>query len=96
MTDTPRAYIDYQRVHMGTLYGFVRIIDGEPERTYCCSLTPSVYVHPVGWLDESEGDFWEPPEGGYYSLADVRASLTGPVFDAENDDDAREEAQGNW
>ena len=34
---------DYQRVHLGALYGFIRIIDGEPERTYCCSLTPSVW-----------------------------------------------------
>jgi len=88
---------DYQRVHLGALYGFVRIIDGEPERTYCCSLTPSVWVHAVGWLDTDDGlGGWDAPDGGYYSVADVKAALTGPVFDAGDDDEAREEAHGNW
>ena len=87
---------DYQRVHLGALYGFIRIIDGEPERTYCCSLTPSVWVQAVGWLGEGDDDCWVSPEDGYYSVADVKAALTGPVFDAEDDDEAREEAHGNW
>ena len=93
--DTPELQ-DYQRVHLGTLYGFIRLIDGESERTCCCSTTPSVYVNAVGWLDEGEDDDWDGPEDGYYSLGDVKAALTGPVFDAEDDDDAREEAHGNW
>ena len=86
------------------LYGIVRIIDGEPERTYCCSTTASVWVQAIGWevgcpdgqVDRLDNDNWEAPEDGYYSVRDVKAGLTGAVFDAEDDDDAREEAQGNW
>ena len=95
MTDP--EYLNYQRVHLGALYGFVRIIDGPPARPYCCSATPMVYVHAVGWLDTDDGlGGWDAPEGGYYSVSEVTAGLTGDVFPAEDDDDAREEAHGNW
>ena len=63
----------YQRVYIPlgdnvSLYGFVRLVEGVPEHTHCCSLTPSVYVDAIGWdCDE-----------------------------AEDEEEAREECQGNW
>ncbi len=92
----------YQRVYIPVteddqLYGFVRLAgNGEPEQTYCCSLTPSVWVEAIGWNsgDENADDY--PPDSGYFSVGVVKARASGDPFEAEDDDDAREECQGNW
>lgn len=101
----------YQRVTMPVesgesyaleLYGVVAIIDGEPERTYCCSMTPSVWVEGVGWY--SDCDTMEQREevesgevySGYFEVPAVKSALCGEPFEADDLDDAREEASCNW
>jgi hypothetical protein len=83
----------YQRVHYGELYGFIRLIDGTPEQTYACSMTPSVWVAAIGFLDCDEDAY---DHSGYYSVGDVSRSLIGEPEEFEGADDAREEFQGNW
>jgi hypothetical protein len=91
-----------------SFYGIIRLIDGDPERTYCCSLTPSVFVQAIGWSpewpegtdddtrEEFDSNNCEGPSDSYFTLSAVARSLHGEPFDADDDDDAREEAHGNW
>jgi hypothetical protein len=89
------------------LYGFVRLVDGKPEHTYCASTTPSVFVEGVGWNPQWPADAtseamedWDgqqdPPDNGYFSVKAVKAGLYAEPFEAEDDDEAMEECHGNW
>ena len=92
----------YQRVliPMGDgidLYGFVRTIDGEPQHTYCCQITPLAWVEPIGWsADPDTVEDWEPPEGGYFSIGTVKRCLRDKAYEYEDEEEAREDCQGNW
>ena len=97
----------YQRVYIPLgdgweLYGFVRVsADGELELTYCCSLTPLVWVEGIQAFrsdgNEEEADGFD--GSGYYSVQTVRAAQHGPIdhfSDIADFEDAREHFQGNW
>jgi len=85
------------------LYGFVETdAEGKPLHTYVCSMTPSVYVQSVAWEVDCDDDAIreeiecsEIEHGTYYSVSAVRAGLDGHVFEADDDDDAREECSAN-
>lgn len=95
-----RVYIPVPSDYPNTvyLYGFVEINPetGDPIPTFCCSVTPTPYVHGVGYSGIPEADDDGTAEGGYFNLSVVRSALTGEAFAAADDDEAREECQSNW
>ena len=92
------------------LYGFVELNpDKTPVGTHCCSLTPSYFVHAVGWSLDFPEDWDQDRQDEYSNEANVGEDDSGyydrrvlthlhkeAPWEAENDDEAREEASGNW
>jgi len=82
---------------------------GEPwsDKPACASTVPSVFVWAVGWsptwpegTSDEVREFWDSvnygPEDGYFKFYGIEKYLHDEPFEAEDDDEAREECHGNW
>ena len=96
---------DYQRVYIpipepegegAALYGFVQMDGDEPVQTYACSMTPCAWGEGISYLDRNGDECDEGADSCYVDWREVKRNLCGPIFDAEDLDEAREECSANW